>query len=69
MSNQKSTKTGDARRREKLDVEEVVTQFEETEKVSSNRKGSFKIDASFERALEKILGTRPPKHRHRNRSS
>ncbi len=53
-------KTGD-----RLDVAKVMEDFQKDEESSSGRNGTFKIDATFDDALRKIVkakpGTKPAK--------
>jgi len=42
-----------------LDVRKILEQFQEAEESKAHRKGTFKIDAPFERALDTILKSKP----------
>lgn len=39
----------------RLNIQKVLTDFEKAEKSTAHRKGSFKIEGPFEKALETIL--------------
>ncbi|MGD1103516.1 MAG: hypothetical protein ABSA59_15810 [Terriglobia bacterium] len=41
------------------DVQRVLEEFQEAEKSTSHRKGTFKNDAPFEKALDTILKVEP----------
>lgn len=43
----------------RLDVEGVIREFQDVENSPSHRKGAFKIDAPFEKALDTILKANP----------
>lgn len=51
-----------------ISVEKVLAEFHKAENSTAHRKGTFKIDAPFDDALNKILKAKPePKHRKRNK--
>lgn len=52
-----------------LDIKEIVSQFDSNESLPSHRKGTFKIDVPFERALEKIVKATPQKEHSKHKSN
>lgn len=44
---------------EALDIRKLMSQFHKSAESQSHRKGSFKIEAPFERALDTILKVNP----------
>lgn len=51
---------------DKIDVRKVQSEFQEEEKKSGCRKGTFKIHGTFNEAMKKILKAAPePKKRKR----
>ena len=53
---------------EPLDIKRIVEDFERAEGSSGHRRGTFKIDAPFEKALDTILKAKPqPKKSKANR--
>ena len=46
-------------RRGHLSVRKVLEQFDEVERSSAHRKGTFKIDMPFEDALQTVLKAKP----------
>ena len=48
----------------KLNIENVIREFRESENSRRSRSGAFKINSSFEQAMKKILKVKPePKKR------
>lgn len=54
--------------RDKLNIEKVVADFQKSEDLSSHRRGTFKIDAPFEKALDTILKSRPDPQRKKRKA-
>ena len=50
-----------------LDVPKVMEEFKKYEESPVHRKDAFKINASFDEALEKIVKTKPETGRHAKR--
>jgi hypothetical protein len=48
---------------DRLDVSTVMEEFQKSEASSGHRKGTFKIDAPFEKALDTILKAKPSVNR------
>jgi hypothetical protein len=46
-------------RRNKLDVQKVLSEFRDAELRPSSRKGTFKIDTPFEEAVKSIVKAKP----------
>jgi len=46
-----------------LDVGKILTEFQREETCSDHRKGTFKIGAPFEKALDTILKDKPKKEK------
>lgn len=44
---------------EDLNIEKILTEFQEVENTRGHRKGTFKIDKSFNEALDTILKAKP----------
>lgn len=53
---------------EPLDVAKVMEDFQKSERSPSHRNGTFKIDASFEKALDTILKAKPEPKKHKAHS-
>ncbi len=51
----------------RLNVQKVLADFQKVEESSSHRKGTFKITAPFEEALETILRVKPNPQRNQRR--
>lgn len=47
--------------RANLNVSKVIKEFEKNEKSSAHRKGTFKIEAPFEKAVNALLQAKPTK--------
>ena len=47
------------RKKQSLQIEKVLAEFEKAEKSTSHRKGTFKIDVPFEQALKIVAHAKP----------
>jgi hypothetical protein len=48
----------------RLSVKKVLSEFQKAENSPGRRKGTFKIDAPFEDALDRILKAKPAPKKH-----
>ncbi len=55
------------KRRGSLNVERIMNEFNESEKSPAHRKGTFKIEAPFDQALNTILKSKPEPKRKRHK--
>ena len=44
---------------QRLDIQKIVKEFNQSEQESNGRKGTFKIDAPFDEAVKSILKAKP----------
>lgn len=44
-----------------VDVREIIKEFEKSEESKAHRKGTFKINEPFEKAVDSLLKSRPRK--------
>jgi hypothetical protein len=52
-----------AKTRKEIEIRKIVKEFERSESSKAHRKGTFKIEAPFEKALDTVLKSKAKKKR------